>query len=355
MTTVRRPALLLCLLLAATCLRAGEQLEADPHELLESAQQRLSVGDLRGCAGEIGRLRALIARAPQWDPEGVFSNHLMPPVVAALARLEAAAGALDEFERRALRDLKPPDPGHDMDTVGDYTGWAASVIKSLRVERDGIIRAALSDPGERAILTRTESYARTERLLEIEVLMKMADTAGDEVVGLLSGDPDIESILVRFRQLKQELIRVAAERDDLRRQLGESEEGSRALREALDLRSSIAPSECDRLRSRLDRYRRYDEALLAAGLGPDRSESIRALAQAVEEIPQSGEIDPAPRPRGWTLILAVLVPAAAGAGLVARLLIVRRGRRQVLRRLPHRGRRDIDAPIRQKDAGRDAA
>ncbi|HET6278788.1 MAG TPA: hypothetical protein VFG08_08395 [Candidatus Polarisedimenticolia bacterium] len=326
--TVRRPALVACLLLAATCLRADEQLEADPHELLESAQERLSAGDLRGCAGEIGRLRALISRSPQWDPEGAFSNHLMPPVAAALARLQAAAGALDEFERRALRDLQPPDPGPDMDTVGDYSRWATSAIEGLRAERDGIIQAALSDPGERAILTRTESYARTERLLEIDVLMKMADTAGDEVVGLLSGDPDIESILVRFRQIKQKLILVAAERDNLQRQLGESEERSRTLR----------------------------EALAATGLGPDRSESIGAPTQAVEEIPASPESDPAPRPRGWIPILVIIVSAAAGAGLVARLLVVRWGRRQVLRPLPRLdGRREVDAPVRQKDAGRDAA
>jgi len=44
-------------------------------------------------------------------------------------------------------------------------------------------RAALADPEEAALLTRTESYARTEQLLEIDILKKMAAAAGDDILG----------------------------------------------------------------------------------------------------------------------------------------------------------------------------
>ncbi|OLC53445.1 MAG: hypothetical protein AUH92_05975 [Acidobacteria bacterium 13_1_40CM_4_69_4] len=360
---VRRTAVLAgALLLGVTCLRGASQVEADPHELYERAREYLADGELRGAASALSRLRTLIAKRPDWDPEGVFINELLPPLQARLSRLQGVARKLDDFTVEALQDLQPPDIKKDISTVRDYTEWATSVIQRLRAARDQIIGAALTDPEERAFLTHTESYERTERLLEIDVLKRMADTAGDDILGLLAGDPELESVLVRFRQLKRDLMQIVAERDQLETDVKKSHEHDEAVlgvlaavvtddaslkahagdrrpvsvadlfarfldgeMEALRRRSYATPSERDLLRTNLDRYRRYNDLLHAAGLGADQKGKIEALSKAVEEIPVEGRVFatfPASRPASLVLI-GTLVLATLALGWLA----VARGRR----------------------------
>src|SRR5256712_11977524 len=331
---VRRTAVLAgALLLGVTCLRGASQVEADPHELYERAREYLADGELRGAASALSRLRTLIAKRPDWDPEGVFINELLPPLQARLSRLQGVARKLDDFTVEALQDLQPPDIKKDISTVRDYTEWATSVIQRLRAARDQIIGAALTDPEERAFLTHTESYERTERLLEIDVLKRMADTAGDDILGLLAGDPELESVLTRFRQLKRDLMQIVAERDQLETDVKKSHDHNEAVlgvlaavvtddsslkaheggrrpvnvaelfarfldgeMAALRRRSYATPSELDVLRANLDRYRRYNEVLHAAGLGQDQKGKIQALSKAVDGLPVDG--------RGFTALSA---------------------------------------------------
>src|SRR5881296_302559 len=227
---VRRTAVVAgALLLGVTCVRGASQVEADPHELYERARGYLADGELRGAGLVLSRLRTLIAKGPEWDPEGVFAKELLPPLQSRLNRLQAVAHKLDDFTVKALQDLQPPDIKKDISTVRDYTEWATSVIQRLRAERDQLIGAELADSEERAFLTHTESYERTERLLEIDVLKRMADTAGDDILGLLAGDPELESVLVRFRQLKRDLMQIMAERDQLDADVKKSHEHSEAV------------------------------------------------------------------------------------------------------------------------------
>jgi hypothetical protein len=206
------------LVLGATFVR-GAPVEADPHDLYTSALNDLTRGDLQAADAALARLRAVIKASPQWDPEGVFSRELLPPLKARLKRLQGVARKLDAFNTRAREQLQPPDPLKDTATVRNYTDWATSVIQRLRAERDAIISADLADPEDRAILMRTESYARTQRFLETDGLRRMADAAGDDILGLLAGDPNQESILLRFRQLKLELMQAVADRDRLSEEL----------------------------------------------------------------------------------------------------------------------------------------
>src|SRR2546425_8896967 len=328
---VRRTAVLTsALLLGVTCLRGASQVEADPHELCERAREYLADGELRAAGSAISRLRTLIAKRPDWDPEGVFTNELLPPLQARLNRLQHVARKLDDFTVEALQDLQPPDIKKDISTVRDYTEWATSVIERLRGERDQIIGAELADAEERAFLTHTESYERTERLLEVDVLKRMADTAGDDILGLLTGDPELESVLARFRQLKRDLMQIVAERDQLETDVKKSREHDEAVlgvlaavvtddallkdrpggrrpasvadlfarfldgeMEALRRRSYATTSERDVLRANLDRYRRYNEVLHAAGLGQDQKGRIEALSKAVEVLPVEGRVSTA--------------------------------------------------------------
>lgn len=240
----RAAGLTVALVLGITLANAAPKVEADPHELYDRAREFLADGELRAAATSLSRLKTLIADRPDWDPEGVFANELLPPLSDRLARLQAAARRLDEFTVRSLEDLQPPDIKKDISTVRDYTEWATSVIERLRGERQQIIVSSLSNPEEQAFLTHTESYVRTERLLEIEVLKKMADTAGDDILGLLGGDPELESVLVRFRQLKRELMKIVADRDQLQDDVkGSHERGEAVLRVLAAVVTDDAPLE----------------------------------------------------------------------------------------------------------------
>ena len=322
MSVPRAASLAIALVLLFTDAHGEPKVEADPHELYERARESLADGELRAAATSLTRLKTLIAERPDWDPEGVFTKELLPPLFDRLNRLQGVARRLDEFTVKSLEDLEPPDIKKDISTVRDYTEWATSVIERLRGERDQIIGAALSNPEERAFLTHTQSYVRTERLLEIEVLKRMADTAGDDILGLLGGDPELEAVLVRFRQLKRELMKIVADRDQLEGEVKASRErGEAVLRvlaalvtddtpleespggrksanvaalfprfldgklTAVRARASLTPAELEAFRADLDRYTRYNRVLHEAGIGPDQGPRIDALAKAVNDLP----------------------------------------------------------------------
>jgi hypothetical protein len=361
--TVRRIVVLASLCLAGVVsLGTAPYVEADPHELYDKAADLLTKGRLHECAATLTRLHALITSRPDWDPEGTFARDLLPPLRARLGRLEASAKRLDEFSARALQNLRPPQENADPMTLKDYAQWTTSVIERVRTERDGIIRADLADPEERAILMRTESYARTERLLETDVVELLAETAGDDVLGLLTGDPRLESVLVRFRQLKRDLLQVSSERDEAATRARKSEERLQALLVTLDslladeasslgvkghakaasagdrfallleieggrLRSRTFLSEEEReaLRARLARYRRYNQALLAAGSGRDQRRTIETLSQKVQELPPGSKRPALPPSVSWVSVL-MMASLIAVSGLLA-FFAAARGRR----------------------------
>jgi len=197
----------------------SSRIAADPNELYERASERLQKGDLAGASADAAKLRDLIHARPAWDPDGTYAKTLLPPLQGKIRRLKAAAAALDQWSDRSLATLKPPDLKSQISTVKDYTHWATSVVERLRTERDALIASSLAAPEERTILRRTPAYARSERLFESDVLKQMADKTGDDILGLLSGDPRLESVLTRFRQLKRDLMDAIAERDALQERL----------------------------------------------------------------------------------------------------------------------------------------
>ena len=362
--TVRRAAvfLLIAAALHLPLVIGAPRVEADPHELYDRAREFLADGELRAAATSLSRLKTLIADRPDWDPEGVFAKELLPPLSERLGRLQGAARQLDEFTVRSLEDLQPPDIKKDISTVRDYTEWATSVIERLRGERQQIIVSSLSNPEEQAFLTHTESYVRTERLLEIEVLKKMADTAGDDILGLLGGDPELESVLVRFRQLKRELMKNVADRDQLESDVKASRaQGDVVLRvlaavvtddasfsaapggrksatvaalfplfldgkvTEMRARTSLTPAEVEMLRADLERYARYNRVLKGAGIGPDQGPRIEALAKAVNDLPvEAGVLHTFSAGGPACLLLIVALTLATG---LTTWLAIARGRR----------------------------
>jgi hypothetical protein len=299
--------------------RRGAPVAADPHDLYTTASNDMTRGDLQAADAALARLHAVIRSSPKWDPEGVFSRELLPPLEARLKRLQGAARKLDAFDTKVRADLKPPDPLKDTATVRNYTEWATSVIRRLRAERDQIIAAGLANPEDRAILSRTESYARTQRLLETDGLKQMADAAGDDILGLLAGDPNQESILLRFRQLKLDLMHAVADRDRLSAEVG-----------------------------------RYQQALAASGVTLGADGRIETPGKEGDTPPAGESAPPQPSHRGLPFVWLIL--AIMGAlGLVAWLAYARRRRLEALRRSLDDTRPGLVAGAHSHDADRDAA
>jgi len=296
-------------------------LEADPHELYEAARNHLRNGQLQSAEVLLTRLRNMVSRGSQWDPDGVFANELLPPLLGRLRRMKSVSLQLDEFSDRALKDLQPPEISGDDSALHRYADWAASVVQRLRSERDQIISAGLSNPEEQAALTRTASYARTEQLLETDVLKVIADASAGSAVEPPAEDPNDDPVQVRFRQLKQDLVRIMIERDQLQQRVKASRSDDKVYLDALVVlvtegtltapQRNIRPADVSELfgqhldremetarlfsaqtslerdarLSALARYRRYNEILTRARLGADQSRRIQTLAQMVENCP----------------------------------------------------------------------
>jgi hypothetical protein len=216
----RRAALCFALLLLAVSAGRAGQVQADPTELYERARVEMKQGDLEGASSSASALRALITKDPRWDPDGVYAHKLLPPLLARLERLKEVTRNLDDFSARAGQGLKTPKTAADFPTVQQYTNWATSLIQRLRRERDQIVGAGAQDAEDRTCIARTTSYAATEQLLQTDLLKKVSDAAG--------------AVLLRFRQLKLDLVRVMGERDALGAQLRKTKESEAALRQSLE-------------------------------------------------------------------------------------------------------------------------
>jgi hypothetical protein len=372
----RRAAIAAALILGAGFLFAQPPVEPDPHELYEKARERLKEGDLQTAASLVTRLRAKIEQGSDWDPGRVFADELLPPLTARLKRMQAVARKLDAWSDGALAGLKPPAITDELSTVRHYTDWATATIRALRAERDEIIETDLADPQEQMAITHAPSYLRTERLLQTDVLEKMAESAGDDILGLLSGDPRLESVLVRFRQLKRDLMQNVAERDRLEQQAAKARRFDEAVLRALattvteenlpdpvpgqpqpasvsDRFAASLDRELEQVKRRrtqtpverqvrladLERLRRFNQALVGAGIGPDQGARLRALAEAVETTPvNDGLLLDATTSSWWNVFLLGVLSASA---VFSAWLAYMKSRRQAGAGAP-RGPREIE-------------
>lgn len=324
---------------------------ADPHELYQVASDRLLNGNLEAAEVAAARLRHLVTRHPAWDPDGVFAEELLPSMSARLRRLRLAASELEEFTDRALKEIRPPEMAEEPDAVRAYTDWATSAIERLRRERDGLIAAGLPIPEDQAVLARTESYAKSEQLLETDILRRMTDAFQKEVETLEPEGRRWQTMHDRLEQIKKGMMESVLDRDRLRRQLeilrartmtyqgaliglvleGSGpvpDEGAPQAGELGSIFSGRLDGELQKVRSgpsqsreeyvarqeRLERYRLYNRVLTEAGLIDDQGERIQALSAAVAEAPlegSSGVTAPGPG-RAYGPLLALLAAAAVG-------------------------------------------
>ncbi len=381
--TARRAICFLVLALVAGSLIHAAEMETDPHQLYAQAKGQMRKGDLTEASATLAKLRSLISRNPKWDPDEAFAKELIPSLATRLERLQKVAANLDGFSDRALQDLELPSPAKDFPTVDQYTQWATSTIQKLRGERDTIVEAGLKDAEDKACITQTANYARTEHLLQTDLLEKASNASGKEVLGVLSGDAETETVLVRFRQLKVELLKVMDERDALSGRLRKSRQDEAALQRALaaivaedgnakamgrDARAAeVGESFAQLLERRIEaayergsqttverearlaeveRYRRIDMALVEAGIGKEQKIRLATLEKAIEKTPlHDGLRRPAPLPGVLgNLLLAVLVMTAA----LASWLAFARGR--ALQAMHRHGVRGVARPMGAHEA-----
>jgi len=388
---VPRPiALAILSLLFATSLRAAP-IEADPHELYDEARIHLRNGELGSADASLRRLRSILSQGSQWDPDGVFANELLPPLLKKLRRMQVVTGQLDAFSERALKDLTPPEISSEASTLRPYTEWATSTIQRLRSERDQIIASRLADPEEQAAVTRTASYARTERILETDVMRSLADSSANAAPVRATEDPGIDPVSVRFRQLKRDLMGLMMERDRLEQEAKQTNAGEKAYLQALAVlvtegsldevqSGSLQPTaiskvfgefldqELEAARSltsqssqerearqeALDRYRRYNAVLTRAKLGTDQSRRIQALSRAVEDCPVKDGLLVTSRAARWLYGLLTSVLALV-AGISSWMAIARGRKLSPARRSDEPEEPVIEAVFPRRKVGGNAA
>jgi hypothetical protein len=160
----------------------------------------------------------------------------------------------------------------------------------------------------------------------------------------------VDPLLVRFRQLKQDLMRIVEERDQLQQKAKQSEEREAAFLTALDdivtqgalpgpstkgstnesvserfgsfldreaesesLRASQTSAEMEARRTDLNRYHRYNTLIVQAGLGADQGDRIEALRRAVEGVRVDDGSSSRSSKVGWgTLLVSAILGMLAG-------------------------------------------
>ena len=330
--------------------------DPDPHDIYQLTGEQIRSGKLKAAAAGATRLREFITRHPEWDPDGIFARELLPSMESRIGRLQHTARELEQFTDRALSDTKPPRITEDQNAARVFGDWATSTIDRLRRERDGLITAGLPSPEDQAILLRTESYARSQHLLEDDILRLVNEAVTHEVQVLLPEDRRMETVHDRLDQIKKGMMESVVERDRLRRQveslqarlnayegalIGLIFDGSGPLPKAntaagADLRSVFAAlldHEIETLtakksqtheeyltrRESLDRYRRCNRVLTQAGVIEDQGQRIEALAEVVERTPLKGPAWRFTSISGGVLgtLLGFLGTAAVGFGWAA--------------------------------------
>jgi len=273
-----------------------------------------------------------------------------------IGRLQHTAREVEQFTHRALSDTKPPRIAEDQNATRVFGDCATSTIDRLRRERDGLITAGLPSPEDQAILLRTESYARSQHLLEDGILRLVNEAVTHEVQVMLPEDRRMETVHDRLDQIKKGMMESVVERDRLRRQVESLQARSNAYEGALiglifdgsgplpkantvagaDLRSvftALLDHEIETLsakksqtheeylarRESLDRYRRCNRVLTQAGVIEDQGQRIEALAEVVERTPLKGPAWRFTSISGGVLgtLLGFLGTAAVGFGWAA--------------------------------------
>jgi len=330
--------------------------DPDPHEIYQLTGEQMRSGNLKAAAASATRLRDFITRHPEWDPDGVFAQDLLPSMESRLRRLQLTARELEQFTDRALSETKPPRIAEDQNAARVFGDWATSTIDRLRRERDGLILTALPSPEDQAVLLRTESYAKSQHLLEDDILRLINEAIKHEVKILLSEDQRLETVHTRLDQIKKGMVESVIERDRLQRQMEDLQAKSMAYEGALiglifdgsgpvpargaaagaDLGSVFAgllDRELQALRSQpsqtrdeyfarrksVERYRRCNRVLTQAGVIEDQTQRIVTLAEVVESTPTKGAARALAWISGWVggLVTGFLTAAAAGFGWAA--------------------------------------
>jgi hypothetical protein len=253
--------------------------DPDPNELLETARGQLTAGDLDGAGKSLADLRGLLSVTPEWDPDGMFSDTLLPEMEGRLMRLRTTLAALDQLVAERQRTVRPPRAASEEDILPKFTDWARTTIRDIRAEAEARVAAGLPDPADRAILVRTGAYAAAQRRLEAVVLRRMAESLGRELDRILAEDERSDALKTRLDVVKRSTVDLAVERGRLRDELQECRDRIESERsecsDRLEMQREEGRERLVECRQELDRYIQVLSDMLMEGeeASPEPAES----------------------------------------------------------------------------------
>jgi hypothetical protein len=335
----RAPRTVLAWLLAIACLPAlpaAAAGDADPYDLLEACRIDLAEGRLEDAAATLSRLRRLLRDTPGWDPDGTFSERLLPDLERRIGPLRQAVARLDALYRERWQAMQPPGRLLAQGNMRAYVNHVTDLMLQIREERDAIV-AGIPSLEDRAVLYETAAHDRIRTVLDTGVLQRL-HAAADDVVQRL----EQEARAVREMETRQdgsagagssadsldsESGDLAAARQRLESYLGalaamvtegagvSGEVGLQGREAVADVMAALieqriaaqrrATSQTPRQREErlrgLDRLRHYNDVLARARIAGDQGDRLDELATLIEATP----VDVSPEEAG---------PSAAAAG-----------------------------------------
>jgi hypothetical protein len=330
----------------------GQMQAEDPYLLLEEINSHLEGGLIKAAGESLDHLKLLMAASPGWDPDGTFSQRLVPDLEHRIGRLRLASDQLDKLYREDWANTKIPDTLLAGGDVRRYLNWSTDTVYRLRERRDTIVNEL--GPVEKASLYEASAYDRIQTVLETGLVQRAHEFTREVVKRIGKEDERVRALRTRLENLKRDTVDLVAQREQLVQELDMSREKIEQYLNALSAMVTEgvgAPSdgtipeaqqvdevfftllnrrievmqaattqssaEKEARQEAVGRYRYYNRVLVRAGLVNDQEPSIATLEDLVTDLSVSDSTETAPSEamayssKGWLFMGGGLLLAFA--------------------------------------------
>jgi hypothetical protein len=195
----------------------------DVQEIYNEAKSALTAGDYETALLKISIAQVMIEKDPNLDPNGNFTNRLLPTVEKDAKNMESVVKALEELNSQTRESLVMPDTASSGQSVEEYTLLAKNARKSLLAKRDSILALYDLDPQYSAVLSTLPAYQKIETAASEGVVDQLSQKFSTLSAGLTDSlnnlNARFELVVSNLEKMKKSATANRAEREKLEKVL----------------------------------------------------------------------------------------------------------------------------------------
>lgn len=213
----RRIGALLMVLCISVSIQAAA-LEEDPQSLWSSAQGHLERGEIQSAQDALARLESLVAADPHWDPDGSYSEVLMPSLSERIARIQQAVTRLNTLQHEVESGAAPPASGDDLANLRSQVKWTEDKTGQIQSELEEIADD-VPNGIDRGSFLQSGAFDRTGNMLESSAIPRMTADLLQKAELLVNSDERARILQDRLNAVKKDLIASSVSRKQLERKM----------------------------------------------------------------------------------------------------------------------------------------